>query len=432
MINYLLDTIRRHKAGEAVGITSICSAHPLVIEAGVLQAIDDGLAVLVEATSNQVDQFGGYTGMRPADFRDLVYEIADRHGLPRNRVILGGDHLGPNSWRELGPDKAMDNANTLVEAYVAAGFTKIHLDCSMSCLGDPSPLTDDIVAERAARLAEVAENTAVREHGTSELLYIVGTEVPVPGGAHETIDTLAPTSPDAARTTIARHQKAFEDAGVGAAWKRVIGLVVQPGVEFDHTQVVDYQHERTTVLRDVVDDQPNLIFEAHSTDYQTIGHLTELVEDHWAILKVGPWLTFALREALFALAAIENELVDSTDRSDLVAVVERRMLENPQWWHDYYKGDARDQRLARRYSYSDRLRYYWPDPQISQAKTRLFDNLAAVEIPLPLLSQYLPDQYTRVRLGELAVDPTALVIDRVRDVLRAYNQACNPSLRSSL
>ena len=432
MSSYLGNVVDRQKAGEAVGVPSVCSAHPLVLEAAVLQALEAGTPLLVEATSNQVDQFGGYTGMQPADFRDLVHEIADRSGLAHSRVVLGGDHLGPNTWRQLGAETAMERADALVEAYVAAGFVKIHLDCSMSCAGDPSPLTDDLVAERAARLARVAEDTAVREHGASSLLYVVGTEVPVPGGAHETIDALLPTSRDAARATIARHQSAFEAAGLGSAWDRVVGLVVQPGVEFDHAQVVDYQHDRTAELRAVVDDHRHLVFEAHSTDYQTVERLTELVEDHWAILKVGPGLTFALREALFALAAIEDELVDLGDRSNLVAVIERRMLDDPRWWQGYYDGDDRAQRLARRYSYSDRVRYYWPDSEISRAQSTLLANLGAVEIPLPLLSQFLPDQYARVRRGELAVDPTALVIDHVRDVLRAYARACDPLLRSSL
>ena len=432
MSSYLGNVVDRQKAGEAVGVPSVCSAHPLVLEAAVLQALEAGTSLLVEATSNQVDQFGGYTGMQPADFRDLVHEIADRSGLARSRVVLGGDHLGPNTWRQLGAETAMERADALVEAYVAAGFVKIHLDCSMSCAGDPSPLTDDLVAERAARLVRVAEDTAVRARGVSDLLYVVGTEVPVPGGAHETIDGLSPTSADAARVTIARHQRAFEDAGLGTVWERVIGLVVQPGVEFDHAQVVDYQHDRTKELRAVVDEHPHLVFEAHSTDYQTLERLSALVEDHWAVLKVGPGLTFALREALFALAAIEDELVDVADRSDLVAVVERRMLEEPRWWHGYYEGDGRAQRLARRYSYSDRVRYYWPDPQISAAQSRLLANLGEVEIPLPVLSQYLPHQYDRVRHGELAMDPTALVIDRIRDVLRTYARACDPLLRSSL
>ena len=432
MNNFLEDTIAAHKAGQALGVPSLCTAHPLVLQAGVAQALETGTGLLVEATSNQVDQFGGYTGMMPADFRDLVYSIADRQGLPRTSVVLGGDHLGPNTWRHLGPDAAMERAADLVRAYVAAGFTKIHLDCSMSCAGDPSPLNDDIVAERAARLAAVAEDTAVRERGVSDLLYVVGTEVPVPGGAHETIDALAPTSASAARATIACHRKVFGDAGLGTAWERVIGLVVQPGVEFDHAAVVDYDRDRTEELRGVLDDYPHLVFEAHSTDYQSIERLTELVGDHWAVLKVGPGLTFALREALFALAAIEDELVAADERSNLLAVLERTMLAEPRWWQGYYDGDAQAQRLARRYSYSDRMRYYWPDRQVQQAQSRLLANLSAVEIPLPMLSQYLPDQYSRVRRGELAPEPTALVIDHVRDVLRTYTQACNPTLRSSL
>jgi D-tagatose-1,6-bisphosphate aldolase subunit GatZ/KbaZ len=432
-VNLLLDTVGRHKAGEVVGIYSVCSAHPLVLEAAVLQALTDDTFVLAEATSNQVDQFGGYTGMEPADFRDLVHGIADRYVLSRDRVVLGGDHLGPNKWRQISSDEALANADRLVEAYVAAGFTKIHLDCSMPCADDPSPLTDDLVAERAARLAKVAEDTAVREHGVSGLLYVLGTEVPVPGGAHETIDTLTPTSPDAARVTIARHRQAFQAAGATGAWERVIGLVVQPGVEFDHARVFDYQRDRATLLRSVVDDYPHLVFEAHSTDYQTVECLTELVEDHWAVLKVGPGLTFALREALFALAAIEDQLVDAADRSNLVGVVEQQMLADPGWWRGYYRGDPRAQRLARRYSYSDRLRYYWPVPEIVAAQSRLLSNLQVTDIPLPLVSAYLPDQYTRVRRGELAVDPTALVIDRIRDVLRGYARACgSPPSGSSM
>jgi len=420
----VLQTLRRHKAGEPVGVTSVCSAHPLVLEAAVLQALEDGTAVLVEATSNQVDQFGGYTGMRPADFRDVVHATADRHGLPRARVVLGGDHLGPNAWRRLAPAEAMDKADALVAAYVTAGFTKIHLDCSMSCAGDPAPLSDDLVAARAARLAKVAEATAAREHGSSSLLYVVGTEVPVPGGAHESIDSLTPTAPDAARATIASHRAAFQRMGIEAAWDRVIGLVVQPGVEFDHARVFDYERGRTAALRSVVEEHDQLVFEAHSTDYQSVGHLTELVQDHWAVLKVGPGLTFALREALFALADIEDELVDDADRSDLVAVVERQMLAEPRWWQGYYEGDERAQRLARRYSFSDRVRYYWPDPEVSRSQSRLLANLAAVDVPLTLLSQYLPDQYARVRHGELAADPVALAIDRVREVLRGYARAC--------
>ena len=227
----------------------------------------------------------------------------------------------------------MANAEDLVRAYVEAGYAKIHLDCSMACAGDDPPLTDAVVAQRAARLARVAEEAAVATFGHSDLVYVVGTEVPVPGGAHEAIHDLTPTSADAARATLAAHREAFSSAGVGEAFDRVVALVVQPGVEFDAQHVVDYDRERTARLRQVVDD-----LDAPRDDrargplhrLPDSRRLTQLVEDHWAVLKVGPGLTFALREALFALASIENELVPAGDRSNLVDVVDQVMVDRPE------------------------------------------------------------------------------------------------------
>lgn len=419
------EVVRSQKAGAGGGITSVCSAHPLVLEAALRQAVEDGTTALLEATSNQVDQHGGYTGLTPADFRDLVHDLADRVGLPRERVLLGGDHLGPNRWRSACPEEAMASADDLVEAYVAAGFTKIHLDCSFSCAGDPVPLTDDLVAERAVRLLGVAEATAARVGRAGQQRYVIGTEVPVPGGAAEALHDLVPTSADAARATLRRHHEAVQEAGLADVWPRILALVVQPAVEFDSTTVVDYAPEATLELQRVLDDEPTMVFEAHSTDYQTDEGLAALVRDSWAVLKVGPWLTFALREALFALAAVEAELVtDPAERSRLPEVVEERMLAEPGQWRSYYPADPEAARLARRYSFSDRVRYYWPDAEITAATDRLFANLARTGLPLPLLSQFLPVQYDRVRRGTLEATPTACCLDRVQDVLRRYAAAC--------
>lgn len=423
-MTWIAETITRHKAGEAVGVTSVCSAHPMVIEAAMRQClVENGAGVLIEATSNQVDQTGGYTGMMPADFRDFVADIADRVGLARDCIVLGGDHLGPNRWQNEPARHAMARAEVLIEVYVAAGFRKIHLDCSMPCADDEAPLTDATVAARAARLAAVAERVAGAD--TQDLVYIVGTEVPVPGGAQESLaDGVEPTDPDAARATIEAHRQAFAEAGIGPAFERVVGLVVQPGVEFDHMQVVDYDPARSDALSAVVAEQPGLVCEAHSTDYQTPDALAALVRDHFAILKVGPGLTFALREALFALEDIERLLVDAEQRSQLAETVDCRMRENPAHWQQYYGGTEAEQRFARRFSLSDRIRYYWPDPEVDVAVQRLLVNLDAIDIPLPLLSRFLPDQFRRVRRGELASRPRDLILDRIADVLRDYSFAC--------
>ncbi len=319
----------------------------------------------------------------------------------------------------------MAKAEDLVAAYVDAGYSKIHIDCSMSCAGDPVPAGDELVATRTARLVRVAEDAARRGGTARELLYVIGTEVPVPGGAHETLEELVPTSAEAARATLDRHRAAFHEVGLDDIWPRIIALVVQPAVEFDHLRVIDYRHEGTRSLRTVLDDEPGLVFEAHSTDYQQTSGLRQLVEDHWAILKVGPGLTFAMREALFALEQIERVLVAEEDRSYLAEVIERRMLARPEYWTGYYDGSPEEQRIARRFSYSDRLRYYWPDPVVVRAEERLYANLSAQAIPLPLISQFLPDQYARVREGRLDAHPRSLVIDKIRDSLRPYAIACS-------
>jgi D-tagatose-1,6-bisphosphate aldolase subunit GatZ/KbaZ len=189
--------------------------------------------------------------------------------------------------------------------------------------------------------------------------------------------------------------------------------------------VIDYRPERATTLKSALDDLPGMVFEAHSTDYQTPEALSALVRDGFRILKVGPGVTFALREALFALADIESQLIDESRRSNLRAVVERVMLEKPGYWEKYYHGDAQQQHVLRTYSYSDRVRYYWTDDAIGAAAERLLDNLSAVRIPENLLSQYLPDQYWAVRNGALAADdPHAIAQDRVRQVIRMYAAAC--------
>lgn len=417
--------IARHKQGEQVGITSVCSAHPWVIEAAMQYARQNGDMLLVEATSNQVDQEGGYTGMTPQDFRQQLDEMAEKIAFDRTRLMLGGDHLGPNRWQHLPAEQAMEKAQVLVAHYVAAGFQKIHLDCSMSCAGDPIPLTDAIVAERTASLARTCETISEEKWGKREVVYVIGTEVPVPGGAHESLDHLEVTHIDAARQTLETHRTAFAREGIADIWSRVIGLVVQPGVEFSHDSVISFQPENARELSTLVADYPHLVFEAHSTDYQSPEAYRALVTNHFAILKVGPALTFALREALYALENIERELLPDDQCSNLRQCLELVMLEKPTFWQKYYLGSPLEQHFARHYSYSDRLRYYWPEQQVQSAVERLLANLARQPVPLPLLSQYLPEQYRRVLAKQLPADARTLVLDRITDVLRDYASACH-------
>jgi D-tagatose 6-phosphate 4-epimerase len=411
---------RRLTDGRA-GVTSVCTAHPIVIEAALSLGLRNGQRVLIEATCNQVNQEGGYTGMTPSDFRRFVEAIASRVGFDPSRIILGGDHLGPSPWKHLAAGEAMQRARAMIEAYAQAGFAKLHLDTSMGCAGEPRALADEVTSERAAALAKVAEGAV--GNGPAPV-YIIGTEVPVPGGAQHALNSLEVTRPEAALRTVDVHRKAFSNAGLEAAFARAIGVVVQPGVEFASTEVIPYNPEKAERLTGALASLPGFVFEAHSTDYQPVACLDALVRDGFAILKVGPWLTFALREALYGLDCIAHVLDPTPTADTLPAAMETLMLKEPGNWRKYYEGRPEELRLQRHFSFSDRIRYYWPHPEAQAAVNRLFANLGDEPIPEPLISQYLGKLYPKVAEGSLSARPKELVAGAVVQVLRQYDQAC--------
>lgn len=421
----LLSLIKQHKQGETTGIYSVCSAHPLVLEAAIKQAAEDKQLVLIEATSNQVNQFGGYTGMTPQDFADHVFALAKGLNFPAESVVLGGDHLGPNCWQNLSANQAMEYSAQMIHDYVCAGFKKIHLDCSMPCADDTTPLSEELMAQRAAQLCMVAEQ-AWKSVGGEAPVYVVGTEVPTPGGALESLEEegVEVTKPEEAIATLDAHHQAFSDIGLGYVWPRVIGLVVQPGVEFDHHSVHHYCSDAAQSLSQMIDSQPNLVFEAHSTDYQNPPAYHQLVRDHFAILKVGPALTFALREALYGLERAEIEWLGTHHSSHLRDTIEQVMHEQPNYWRSHYSSKGHQQYLDCSYSLSDRIRYYWTHPEVKAAQQALFDNLSANPLPVTILSQYLPNQAKAISQHQIQNQPAEIVMHKIMEVTQVYSQAC--------
>lgn len=428
----LAKIVRQNRAGQAVGIFSICSANRQVLEAGIAQAKRNDSLLLIESTSNQVNQFGGYTGQTPADFAKFVRELAGELQFPAERLILGGDHLGPHVWRKEPAVDAMAKGCAMVRDYVRAGFTKIHLDASMHCADDEGdrhkPLDEEIVSARAAELCKAAEEAHQELPAGSEApLYVIGTEVPIPGG--EQAEFIAPetTRPADLTRTLETARQAFRARDLDAAWERVIAVVVQPGVEFGDSNVYTYDSAKTVELSDTLMRNWTGVFEAHSTDYQTSSALKQMVVDHFAILKVGPWLTFAFREAIFGLAAIENEWLGarvSLKLSQVCEALENAMIANPVYWKDHYHGDEESLRIARQFSYSDRARYYWPNPEVQAAIQRLIANLHSNPAPISLISQYLPTQAGQIRDGRLRNEPLELIQSKILEVLDGYAFAC--------
>src|SRR5262249_18427135 len=150
-----------------------------------------------------------------------------------------------------------------------------------------------------------------------------------------------------------------------------------------------YKPKKAERLTGALSALPGFIFEAHSTDYQPPACLDALVRDGFAILKVGPWLTFALREALYGLDCISRVLDPTPTDDNLPAAMEALMLREPGNWRKYYEGGPNEVKLQRHFSFSDRIRYYWPRPEAQTAVDRLFAKLGEQPIPEPLISQYL-------------------------------------------
>ncbi|WP_317087330.1 class II D-tagatose-bisphosphate aldolase, non-catalytic subunit [Clostridium neonatale] len=428
----IIDIIKNYKSGKHDGIFSVCCSNKFVIEAAMDKIKNTDMYLLVEATANQVDQFGGYTGMKPLEYKKFIYDLCEKNDFPKDKLILGGDHLGPLTWKETDEKQAMENAKELIRQYVMAGFTKIHIDTSMPIKGDieKGDFGDGIIAERAGILCKVAEDAYkdLLKEDTDAVhpVYIIGSEVPIPGGAEaeeEVEEGMQVTKVEHFKKTVETFKESFKKHGVENAFGYVVGIVVQPGVEYGSDSVWEYDREAASELSKAIKEYDNLVFEAHSTDYQTRYALRQMVEDGYIILKVGPALTFAFREGAFLLNCIEEELLkydSNIELSKFKEILDFTMIKNPAQWSKHYSGTGYKVKLERKYSLSDRCRYYMPDEDVEFALNKMLDNLSNAEIPLTVLSQYMHNQYKKVREGDLKLNAYDLLKDIIGEYIEDY------------
>lgn len=421
------EIIAKRQLGINEGIPSFCTANSIVIETILEYNKNFNDYILIEATANQVNQFGGYMNMTPYDFVDYVYDIADKIDFPKDKILLGADHFGPLAWVDKSESEAMENAKELVRQAVLAGYTKIHLDTSMKLGSDDVniKLSDEIIAKRGVELYEVCEEAfkqRVEKFPNSiHPVYVIGSEVPIPGGEFDEVDTLQVTSPNDFKNTLNAYEKQFNEAGIKDSWNNIIAVVVQPGVEFSNVDVHLYERDNSKNLSDVLKDYPNLVFEGHSTDYQPPTKLKEMVEDGVAILKVGPACTFALRESLFSLSMMEKVLIkDDKKRANFIENLEKVMVENPKDWQNYYIGNELEKELSRKYSFSDRSRYYMSREDIESSIDMLFKNIDSCDLPLGMIKQYFPNVFMKILEDDYPTDSKSLVKSNIIDVIEDY------------
>lgn len=427
-MNYLKNLVKNQKKGIHAGCYSACTANKWVIETVLEKAKELNTFAVIEATANQVNQFGGYTGMKPADYKDMVFQIADKVGFDKTRIILGGDHLGPLVWQKEEPEVAMEYSRQLIDGYIMAGYTKIHIDTSMRLLGDSltEPLSDKTIAERSADLYKQAKESfkAYKKQNpdAQEPVFIIGSEVPIPGGAEENEDSVAVTKTEDFVRTVETFKEVYAQNGLSL--DDIVAVVIQPGVEFADDSVCEYDPEKAKEIVSELKNYSGLIFEGHSTDYQTKECLWEMVRDGVGILKVGPALTFAYREAIFALEQIEKELYKTKPDvrlSNIRSIINNIMLDNPSNWEKHYHGTRADIALSMDFSYSDRCRYYMTDSRVEEAVDVLVNNINNAKVPLTLISQYMPSQYAHLRKNKGQVlSAQWLIKDKIKDLISDY------------
>ncbi len=414
-------------ADKSLGTLSICSSHPAVLQTAMELASQENRPFLVETTASQVNQFGGYSGMTPAAFAAYVRQLAKAAKLPADHIIIGADHLGPHVWKHKPAVVAMANAAELARQCTAAGFKKIHLDTDITCADDPpGKLTPETAAQRAAILCLAAETTAAENAFPDDALpaYVIGNEVPPPGGSLEDTHQASITDPDALLSSLRLFERIFAETGLQDAWQRVIAVVVQPGVDFGNQHIAPYQRKRAAALSNAFRHLPEgMRYEIHSTDFQPPEALMQMAEDHFSLLKTGPCLTFAFRKATLALEHIETEIPDIQHRSHLRQVMTALMNQETRHWQSHYQGSPETIRFLQYFSYKDRIRYYWNRPEATDAAKRLYHNLHR---PLPdaLIQQYLPDVYPEIKSGVVSSDPLSIIRHYIQNALKPYRDTC--------
>jgi D-tagatose-1,6-bisphosphate aldolase subunit GatZ/KbaZ len=244
------------------------------------------------------------------------------------------------------------------------------------------------------------------------------------------------TKPEQFTKTYQTIRVEFDEQGLSDAFDRVIAVVVQPGVEFSDSTVTKYRRRLAKPLCDELKQHPGVVFEGHSTEYQKTQRLKEMVQDGIAILKVGPALTFSLRDALFRLADIEEQcasdgMLTNCDTSRLKHVLVEVMNEDPTYWKGHSPGVKKASVKLLERSLSDRCRYYLSRQEIVEAIARLENNLDSIEIPHSLLEKYLPEQSERVSMGILSTASRELIKDFIKDRIFTYIQATDPMIATA-
>ncbi|MFL2882670.1 MAG: class II D-tagatose-bisphosphate aldolase non-catalytic subunit [Pelagibacteraceae bacterium] len=347
-------------------LPSFCTSNFDVLKIIMLFSKFNNLPILIESTSNQVNQNGGYTGLTPSKFAKKVYSLSSSLKLNKKKILLGGDHLGPLPWKNLSKKKALANAKILVKNCLKAKYKKIHIDTAIICKDEKKITRADIIS----RCKLILNN--IKDKELKNTFLVVGTEVPFAGGGQNS--KIVPTKISSIKEEYDQYKILFDNRKL--IKNKKFSMVIEPGIEFFHNKV------KRTNLKDFkkklnFSKKNKFSYEAHSSDYQKEKDLRKLVKNNFQFLKVGPELTYFFSKSIFAMENIEKKLFKRV--SNLKYKFDKVMKNNKKYWKLYYRGKPAKIEYLKFNSYLDRIRYYWNFSEINKSKLILESNINKIE-----------------------------------------------------
>ena len=345
-------------------LPSFCTANFDVIESIFYYCNINKLPCLIECTSNQVNQDGGYTSNTPKLFVNKINNLRKKIKLKQSQLFLGGDHLGPLPWKNNTNKIALKKSVKLINSFLNEKFDKIHVDTSIKCKNDKS-INNEIIFDRTCK---ILSSTIIKKKINDKFL-VIGTEVPLSGSNDD--KKVIITSIKKIKIEALNFKNFLESLHLK---KKIFGLVIEPGMKYMNTSIkkpifTKFLHKKKFSKMN------NFVFEAHSTDYQPKKILLKLVDNNFKFLKVGPELTFNYSRSLFFMNKIENKFFKNLT-SDIKKNILLSMKQNNTYWKEYYD---KNNDLLFLNSKLDRSRYYLNTKIVKNSLRILKNNINSLD-----------------------------------------------------
>lgn len=398
-------------------LPSFCTANFNVIKILIIFAKYYNLPILLESTSNQVNQFGGYTGLTPRQFYKKIDKLKKKIKIKNKQVMIGADHLGPLPWKKLNSKIALKNAKTLIKKCISLKYDKIHIDSTIVCKDDKN-LNLNLIRSRSAKIFNTVPKKDIKN-----IFFVFGSEVPFAGGGNT--NKIKPSVLNNIKVDYFLYNSILKN--LNSNKKNKFSLVVEPGMAFSNSKI-SLPKLKKFKKNLSFSKKNNFSYEAHSTDYQRLVTLKKLVKNNFRFLKVGPELTFDFYQAIKKMEKIED--TNCNQKSNISYELMKAMSKDNKYWKDYYKGTKKKIEFLKLNSYLDRMRYYWDSKNVKKSMIKLFKNIDT--IPQKVLKKELKlksneeKQIDKINLK----NSDYIIFYYLNSTIKKYYLACNFKLNN--